>query len=121
VSGEGKRVLVVDDERLIRALLTRTLEEEGFTCVVCSGLEEARVRLDDGGYSLVICDYDLADGCGADLVEEIRTTHFDVPVVIMSGIDRQGVAERCAGLGVDAFLPKPFTLDELLGRVYWLV
>lgn len=118
---ERKRILVVDDERLIRELLARTLEEEGFTCVVCSGLAEARVRLGDGGYSLVLCDYDLADGCGADLVEEIRATNLDVPVVVMSGVGRGDVVERCAGLDVDGFLPKPFTLDELLGRVYWLV
>jgi DNA-binding response OmpR family regulator len=116
-----KRILIVDDERLIRALLARTLEEEGFSCTVTGSLEAARDHLHLASFSLVLCDYDLTDGCGLDLVDEIRAGHFDVPVIVMSGIERADLADRCAGLDADSFLAKPFKLDELLGRVYWLV
>jgi DNA-binding response OmpR family regulator len=121
MNDQSKWVLIVDDERLIREMLSRTLEEEGFSCVVSGDLAQARDRLDEGGFSLVVCDYDLPDGCGLDLADEVRAGHFDIPVVVMSGIDRPDLAAGCAAHGTDGFLAKPFTMDQLLTRVAWLV
>jgi two-component system response regulator MprA len=110
------RVLVVDDDRRITALLRRALAYEGYEVELAPdgtrGLLAARERPPD----LVILDLMMP---GVDGLEVCRRIHAgsDVPILMLTA--RDGVPDRVTGLdaGADDYLVKPFALEELLARV----
>ncbi|MBB4929660.1 two-component system OmpR family response regulator [Lipingzhangella halophila] len=111
------RVLVVDDEDYLADLVATALRYEGFTTVTAgtaaaAASEYARFRPD-----LIVLDVMLPDGSGVDLCRRLRAGARDVPVVFLTA--RDSTADRVAGLtaGGDDYVPKPFSLEELVARV----
>jgi len=78
---------------------------------------EARDALADSPYDAVVLDLGLPDGDGFDLLREWRAAGFNEPVLILSA--RDAVEDRIRGLnlGADDYLPKPFSVDELIARL----
>ena len=104
------KVLVVDDEKLIRWSVQRLLIREGNEVDIASALEEAASMLEAGNYDLVLCDYIMPDGFGSALLEKMRDSGISAKVVMMSGnIPSDAVADCKA----DGFIEKPFRLKEL--------
>lgn len=110
-------VLLVEDDRDMRWLLRNVLLQEG--CVVISratgkGALAAlhRVRL-----NLILLPMTLPDMSGLRVVRRARRIHPRVPIIVISATSNQGVVQECLRLGVLAYLPKPFDLMELLGRI----
>lgn len=116
VGGMPARILVVDDERRITALLRRALVYEGYDVDLAAdgpaGLRLARDRTPD----LVILDVMMPEVDGIEVTRRLRAVG-DVPILLLTA--RDGVADRVTGLdaGADDYLVKPFALDELLARV----
>jgi two-component system response regulator MprA len=110
------RILVVDDERRITALLRRALVYEGYDVDLASdgaaGLRLARDRAPD----LVILDVMMPEIDGIEVTRRLRAVG-DVPILLLTA--RDTVPDRVVGLdaGADDYLVKPFALDELLARV----
>jgi two-component system OmpR family response regulator len=111
------RLLIIEDDRKIAALLATTLREEGFD-VICkedgtTGLEEA-IR---GSYDILLVDIMLPNLDGLSLVRELRSKNILDPVLMLSA--RGEVEQRVEGLdaGADDYLPKPFAMSELIARV----
>jgi two-component system copper resistance phosphate regulon response regulator CusR len=111
------RILVIEDEARIRAFLARGLEAEGYA-VDCAtdgkeGLERALARPCD----LVILDLLLPGLHGLGVLHDLRAARPDLPVLILSA--RSDLATKLKGfeLGASDYLPKPFSLDELIARV----
>ncbi|MGF0164641.1 response regulator [Streptomyces koyangensis] len=110
------RVLVVDDNKVIRQLIRVNLELEGFEVVTAADGAECldmvhRVRPDVVTLDVVMPRLDGVR-TAARLRADERTR--DVPIVMVSGCDGGGVAEGAADAGVDAFLAKPFDPQELV-------
>jgi two-component system OmpR family response regulator len=111
------RVLVVDDEVRMVELVTRYLEEAGFTTVGChdgrAALETARLPEVD----VMVLDLMLPGLSGLEVCRHIRAEAIDLPILILTA--RGAVAERVAGLeaGADDYLVKPFALEELAARL----
>ena len=82
-NGNPPRVLVVDDEPLIRWSLHAELEERGLDSVEVEGLEAARRVIGDG-FDLVVLDQLLPDGDGLAFLDEIRREHTGLPVVVLT-------------------------------------
>jgi DNA-binding response OmpR family regulator len=84
----AKRVLLVDEDVVLRASLAEQLAREGSYAVIeaASGAE-ARGLAKDGGYAFAIIDHSLADGGGETLVRELRTSGFDAPILFLSEQD----------------------------------
>ncbi len=111
------KVLVVEDSARMARTLKKGLAEEGYTVDVAgdgaSGLHMAR----SGEYDLVLLDLNLPDMDGLELIEELRGTRSDVPVILVTA--RDTVRDRVEGLdaGADDYVTKPFSFEELMARI----
>ena len=110
------RILVIEDERALAGFIEQTLRQHGFAASVAGTLAEARTLLTQP-FDAVICDRRLPDGDGLDLVKELRAAGNNVPLLMLTALGLP--KERVTGLeaGADDYLPKPFSLFELLARV----
>lgn len=104
------KVLVVDDEKLIRWSVQRLLIREGNEVDIASALDEAESMLETGNYDLVLCDYIMPDGYGSGLLKKMRDRGISAKVVMMSGNIPSDAIEECRA---DGFIEKPFRLKEL--------
>ena len=111
------RVLLVDDERESRAVLTAFLSLEGVQVVAVATAEEALMRLHDRPFDLVIADLGLPGASGFDLLRQVRRSGApwaQLPIVAVTGrasaIDREVVLEA----GFQGHVAKPVDLQGLL-------
>jgi PAS domain S-box-containing protein len=116
----GRLAVVADDEELIRALTAAVLESQGFTVLQAENGEQLVRMAERVGHRLTVVVLDLAMPVrsGAEALSEMRRMRLDVPVVAMTGLDAGEADRRLRGAHVSAFLPKPFTFDQLLAAVH---
>jgi CheY-like chemotaxis protein len=112
-------ILVVDDEEGMRSLVATVLEEAGYTVELAKDGAEAVERLRALGESvrLILLDLTMPILGGAEAATELRRIQPDIPIVAMSGYGDIEVMQRFSEPGVDDFLPKPFTPEELAAKV----
>lgn len=110
-------ILLVEDERRIRAFIARGLTEEGFHVREGVNGAEARQLLLHERFDLIILDWMLPGLSGLDLLRALRAKQDSTPVLMLTA--RDSVAHRVEALnvGADDCLVKPFAFEELLARV----
>jgi two-component system, OmpR family, response regulator len=110
------RVLVVEDEVKMAALLKRGLQEEGYAVDVAATAEDAVWMGTENPYDAIVLDVMLPDSDGFEVCRRLRAAKRWAPVIMLTA--RDAVADRIAGLdvGADDYLTKPFSFDELLAR-----
>ena len=123
VNPSPARILVVDDEAPVRALLRRFLEASGYAVAEVGTGEAALERIRTDPPDLVFLDLQLPDLSGHSILEAIRAEPATrlLPVVMLTGLATSEQKKRAYELGVTDFLAKPFAPDELLPRVRSLV
>ena len=105
--------LVVDDDLALLPLLVRQLRRIGFAVDTAATMDEARQRLSDKNFELVVCDLHLRGGSGLEIAREARDSHQSTATVLISG-DGGPEPLRLAMAGdVDGYLVKPFGHDQL--------
>ncbi len=110
-------VLVADDDRSIRTVLTQALGRSGYQ-VRCTGNAATLWRwVEDGEGDLVITDVVMPDENGLDLIPRIKRIRPDLRVIVMSAQSTLITAVKAAQRGAFEYLPKPFDLKELLAVV----
>lgn len=114
-------VLVVEDDRELRAMLREALAVEGYRVLVAASLADASAQFRHAvaqgpPVDLVLLDLGLPDGDGADFLVEVRHRH-GIPVLVISARDGEGGKVRLLDAGADDYLVKPFVLGELLARM----
>ena len=111
------RILVVEDETKMAALLKRGLQEENYAVDIASTAENAVWLGSGNAYDAVILDIMLPDGSGFAVLRRLREARQWAPVIMLTAKD--AVSDRVAGLdgGADDYLTKPFSFDELLARL----
>lgn len=115
-SGQPGRVLVVDDDPVMRQMILSYLTEHQCLAVGSTGSDDLSHYLDGSQFSLVILDVQLGQRDGFDVLRQIRG-RSDIPVILITGQRRDDV-DRIVGLelGADDYISKPFNLRELLAR-----
>jgi DNA-binding response OmpR family regulator len=110
------RVLIVDDEAEVRALLRAGLEPEGFEVLEAKDGAGLMAHLDAQPVDLVTLDVRLSGEDGFTLAREVRARH-NVPIVMISG--KGDMIDRVVGLelGADDYIAKPFHMREVLARI----
>jgi CheY-like chemotaxis protein len=112
------RIAVVDDEELIRSLVSELLLTRGHEVTGFESCTQAYDALEKETPDLLVCDVRLPDGSGLDLVARLRATHGgdELPVLMLSGLKSESDFLRGYAAGATDYLPKPFTPDELLAK-----
>ncbi|MEM7189037.1 MAG: sigma 54-interacting transcriptional regulator, partial [Pseudomonadota bacterium] len=113
----GMTVLVADDDRSIRTVLSQALTRIGCR-VRATGSTNALWRMvEEGEGDIIVTDVHMPDGDALDLLPAIRRKRPDLPIIVMSAQNTVMTAIRAAEVGAYEYLPKPFDLKELLGYV----
>ncbi len=114
-------ILLVEDDRELRAMLRSALEVEGYAVMPAASLADAKARWQHaqahgGIIDLVLLDLGLPDGDGQEFLAQVRK-QAGVPVVVISAREAEGQKIRLLDAGADDYLVKPFGVGELLARV----
>ncbi len=113
----AKRILVADDHDYVRTLLRAVLASRGYeVTTVCDG-DEALVEVGSNRPDMVLLDVQMPnlDGNEACRILKSNSATSDIPVLLMSGLS--DIRDLAWKAGADAFLPKPFELDDLCATV----
>lgn len=110
------RILVVDDNRMNRIKLSRSLEQQGHAVGLAEGGEEALAMLRADGFDAVLLDIMMPGMDGYEVLEQIKADPAlrDIPVIVISALDEVESAVRCIEMGAVDYLPKSF--DPVLLR-----
>jgi two-component system OmpR family response regulator len=114
------RIVVVDDDPVVRRVVVRLLIGQGLQAVALSSADELRARLALSAPDLLILDVSIGDDDGMALARELRATS-SMPILMLTG--HTTVFDKVAGLesGADDYLTKPFDGQELIARVHALL
>ena len=109
------RVLVVDDEPQVAWVLRFSLEHEGFHTFTASNGVEALEEVEKHHPSVMILDLMMPEMDGWTVLERLRKLPVRPRVIIVSALNGPEEKAKATELGVDAFVPKPFDVEELIG------
>lgn len=117
----GAKVMVVEDDLDLRAVLLRGLQEEGFSAVGAGSGAELLERLEPEGPDLLVVDIGLPDTDGRDVVQALRAQGAAMPIIFLTAKD--ALTDRVTGFsaGGDDYLTKPFAFAELVARLQALL
>jgi len=113
------RILVVEDEEALCALLEYNLQKEGFAVTVCRDGEDALIRINEDKPDLVLLDWMLPKVSGIELCRQLRVRGDirDLPIIMLTARGEEDDRIRGLDTGADDYLTKPFSMTELLARV----
>ena len=109
-----KRVLVIDDEEPIRRLLGYMLQTHGYETVLVSDAREARARLDEQPFALMLCDVNMPGESGMDLARSVLSQHPHIAVIMVTGLDSSVLANAALDMGAFGYIVKPFESNEVM-------
>ena len=110
-------ILIVEDDVLTAKQLAQLLKSEKYRCDMAFGYKEAEALIDKNLYALILLDWNLGDGDGLTLLQELRNLEIETPVLMLSA--NAAIDDRVAVLdsGADDYLCKPYSSVELLARM----
>jgi adenylate cyclase len=119
VSAAAARVLVVDDAKAARDILTRRLEQDGHWAEVAEDGEQALMMLKVADYDLVLLDILMPGLDGYGVLERVKADERlrHVPIVVISAVDEVDSVVQCLNMGADDYVTKPFNPVLLRARV----
>jgi putative two-component system response regulator len=110
----GERLLCVDDDAQVRALIERVVVAAGYDCVGVGTVDGARELLAHEDFSVVLCDIGLPGRSGLELLEELGRTRPDIATVMVTGHDHVGIVDAALKLGAYGYVTKPFSANDLI-------
>lgn len=114
---EDTHILIVDDEVSIQRMLGRLLEQYGYTCTLASDAKEARLRLEEKEFALILCDVNMPGESGLDLVKHVIENYPHTAAVMVTGLDNPQLASVALEIGAYGYILKPFESNEILINV----
>lgn len=111
------RILIVEDEQIIRELLGDNLEFEGYATIQTGCLRDAESSLKNDRPDMMLLDLNLPDGNGAERLKQWRQDGLAIPVIICTIRDREIDIIKALDAGADDYVTKPFRIRELIARI----
>ena len=115
-----KRILVIDDEKPIRILLTKILEKEGFEVTTAGDGDEGTRRQQADPFDLVITDLIMPGKEGIELIREFKKDYPQTPIIAISGggmVAAQGYLKTAKVMGAEDTIEKPVIKDVIIEKV----
>ncbi|HXE96768.1 MAG TPA: HD domain-containing phosphohydrolase [Dongiaceae bacterium] len=116
-----EHILIVDDEEMIRDLLSSALSQETYICHQASNVDEAFQLLDKQPVDLVISDIMMPGRSGVELLRDLKQVDPDISVLMITGLSDMNTAMECVHLGADDYITKPFGINRVVLTVKNLI
>ena len=120
---QNRKFLIVDDDRMIRSVLQKLFTHYGLECILAGNGKQAVEKWEQEDFCAILMDLDmpLMDGCCACKIirqreEDEKRTY--TPIIAVSGQDSMAGKVKSMEAGMNAFIPKPFTIDEIWSVVF---
>jgi len=114
MADNGVKILVVDDEAMVRKLLCKRLGREGYQCDEADGAEQALERLKAKPADVVILDIMMPGKSGTELLPEIKAAYPDTAVMMATALNDINISIQCMKEGAYDYICKPFNLAEVV-------
>ena len=111
------KILVVEDERAMNALICAHLRKAGYEAKACYDGEEGLTALAESSYDLILTDIMMPKTDGFSLAVQVRTADKNIPIIFMTARDDKPSQLYAYQLGVDDYITKPFDLDLLVMKI----
>jgi signal transduction histidine kinase/ActR/RegA family two-component response regulator len=114
-SGQGQRVLYVDDDEVMKVLVERLLARAGYRPLCHGSVQQAlaAVRNDPRAWDVVVTDYSMPELSGVELARQLLALRPDLPVIVISGYVSDELRLAARAVGVREVIQKQYTLEEL--------
>ncbi|GED12941.1 response regulator transcription factor [Aneurinibacillus migulanus] len=113
-------ILIVDDEKPMRHLLSLYLRHAGYTVEEAASGPEALAAVQDKTYTLILLDIMMPEMSGWEVCERVRKIS-DIPVIMLTARDEISDKVKGLNIGADDYITKPFEKEEMLARVHALL
>ncbi len=110
-------ILIIDDDKDIRSLLSRFLNKEGYKTTEAKDGKEALDLLKNEKFQLILCDFKLPDENGLDLIKKIKIIDQNCLIIMITGYSDVQIAVQAMRLGAYDYVTKPLYPDEFLGLI----
>lgn len=108
-----EKILIVDDDSIIRRFLTKELSREGYLCQEAGSVGEALAKMESVPFDLVLLDVRMPDGSGMDLLPEIKDKYTDTAVIMITAVSDVETAIMAMKMGTYDYIIKPVDLNML--------
>ncbi len=112
-----EHILIVDDDREVRDLITGMLQSFGHTCMSASHADEALALVRDHHFDMIISDVRMPGMNGITLIQEVHHLIADIPFIVITGYSEDYSYDRVIKAGANDFIRKPFTSQELKNKL----
>lgn len=114
----NKNILVIDDEQVVLDAVKKILSSENFNVEESKNATDALKKIDKHKYDLILCDIMMPDIDGFKFLDELNHKKNDTPVIMTTGYSTVENAVNSLYKGAIDFIPKPFTVEELLNSIF---
>ena len=114
---EKTRVLIIDDERMLREMMCIMLASNGCTVTACKDGKEGIQHFRSGNYDVILTDLKMPEMSGFEVAEAVRGLDPNVPIALVTGGAADISGMEVKRFGIDMMLAKPFTLKQLTNLV----
>jgi len=109
----GKRILIADDEDLVRNYVRRALASRGWEVTEAVNGSQALELAAKGAFDALICDLKMPDMRGEEVISAVKAAHPSMPVIVITGSVSNITSPIVPGVPVEGVLIKPFGIDEI--------
>ena len=108
------RILLVDDDKELMSIFSEYLSAFGFQFELAENAAEARSRLEQNQFDLVLSDFNMPGESGLDLLKHISSHYPELPFIMMSGSGYSGLKTQAMAMGSTEFISKPFEFRKIV-------
>ncbi|MCK4759211.1 MAG: response regulator [Candidatus Aminicenantes bacterium] len=111
------KILVVDDDKLIRWSLKEMFSQEGYDVDTVATAAEALTHVEDTNYNLICADIDIEDENGIEMLKKLKMVQPEVKIIILSAYSRNQIEPQVEELSILSIIEKPFQSEQIKGIV----
>lgn len=108
------KILVVDDDKLIRWSLKEIFSQEGYGADTVSTVEEALELMKSSPYNLIFADLEINDDDGIEMLKKTKELQQDSKIIILSALTKQDIEPQLGDLNIFSIVEKPFESKQIL-------